>query len=154
MTAKKTAKTSPPPLTGRGKLDALGIDALVEKIIEGKLQREICRDIGVAISSMVDWIAEDDERARRVKEARRAAARTYEEQAEQVIRDAAVRFELAKAKELAHHYRWRASRMDPAYSEKVAIGAATDLPPLRSLSDADLDARIAAKMKELDGQSQ
>jgi transposase len=110
MTAKKTAKTSPPPLTGRGKLDALGIDALVETIIEGKLQREICRDIGVAISSMVDWIAEDDERARRVKEARRAAARTYEEQAEQVIRDAADRFELAKAKELAHHYRWRASR--------------------------------------------
>lgn len=95
-------------------LHAYGIDKLCEQIVEGKLQREIAREIGVGIASLVEWIAKDEERSRRVKEARRLAARVYVETAEQDIRDAADPFELAKAKELAHHKRWYASKMAPA----------------------------------------
>ncbi len=39
------------------------------------------------------------------------------------------------------------AKWDPRrYGEKLAIGGADDLPPIRQLSDADLAARIAAKM--------
>lgn len=41
------------------------------------------------------------------------------------------------------------AKWDPKrYGEKLAIGGATDLPPLQTLSDADLEARIAMLMSQ------
>jgi hypothetical protein len=48
------------------------------------------------------------------------AAQTYDEMAVEVVVEAADPFELAKAKELAVHYRWRAKAANPRkYGDKV-----------------------------------
>jgi hypothetical protein len=117
-----TPKKGPGEKTTRERLDEMGVDALCAQIIDGKMQREICRAMGIAISSLVDWIAADEERQRRVKEARQWAARAYDEEAEQQIRDASEPFELARAKELAHHLRWKATKVAPKdYGDKVDL---------------------------------
>ena len=44
----------------------------------------------------------------------------WDERAGDVIQQAADPFELAKAKELAHHYRWRASKIAPRdYGDRI-----------------------------------
>ena len=46
---------------------------------------------------------------------------------------------------MEQHYRKRASFLDPRrYADKVSVGGAEDLPPLKSASDSELDAKIAA----------
>ena len=50
------------------------------------------------------------------------------ERAETEIRDSADEFELKKAKELAHHYRWKASKIAPRdYGDKLEVNN-TGLP--------------------------
>lgn len=48
------------------------------------------------------------------------AASVWDEKAEQGLEDAADPFELSKHKELAHHYRWRASKIAPRiYGDRI-----------------------------------
>lgn len=80
----------------------------------------IARNIGVSQGSLIAWIAADSERSARTKEARAHTALAWEEKAERGIAEASDPFELSKAKELAHHYRWRASKIAPRdYGDKV-----------------------------------
>lgn len=130
-------------------LDATGIDAICERLTAGDSQRQIAEDLGVSVALLSTWLSAP-ERSARAREARIAAARQFDEKAEAELRAASDPFTLAKAKELAHHYRWKASKASPKeYGEKLAIGGAEDLPPLKGLSDDDLDARIQAKMEKL-----
>ena len=103
---------------GKRELDRLGIDWVCEQITEGKMLREIAREVGCSISAISEWLASPDHSAR-AREARKAAAAAYTEMAEEGIRNAADPFELAKAKELAHHFRWKAAKMDPKYGDKT-----------------------------------
>jgi hypothetical protein len=51
-----------------------------------------------------------------------AAAAAYDEQAEQGLLAATNLFELAKARELAQHLRWRASKINPkAYGDRLEV---------------------------------
>lgn len=100
------------------KLDDIGIDWVCDQITEGKMLREIAEDIGCSISVISVWLARPDHSAR-AREARKAAAATYAEMAEDEIRRAVDPFQLSKAKELAHHFRWKAAKMDPKYGDKV-----------------------------------
>jgi hypothetical protein len=118
---------------GQRKLDELGVEWLCDEILSQKSMRQISDEIGVLQSLLVKWIAADRERSARVRESRKQTAQLWEEMATKVIADASDAFELAKAKELAHHYRWRASKIAPAeYGDKVQIGGASDLPPIQS----------------------
>lgn len=101
-------------------LDLKGIDWLCDQITEGATQREICAELEIGLASLGRWIASKPEHSARVREARISAARVFEEKAGQVIEDAADPFELSKAKELAHHYRWKAAKASPKeYGEKT-----------------------------------
>jgi len=74
----------------------------------------------VSIGTLISWINGDSERSARVREVRIATARIWDEKAESGIENAGDPFELAKAKELAHHYRWRAAKIAPRdYGERV-----------------------------------
>lgn len=99
--------------TSHEKLDALGLDAICEAIVERNSLTKIARDAGVPVSGLLGWIEADPERSARVRETRAVTARLWDEQAEQVINSARDEFELKKAKELAHHYRWRGSKIAP-----------------------------------------
>ena len=70
--------------------------------------------------TLSQWIASDEEHSARAREARIHAARIWDEKALSVIEQALDPFELQRAKELAHHYRWRASKTAPKeYGDKV-----------------------------------
>lgn len=104
----------------RKALDSLGVEAVCEFIYDGESMTSIAKSHGVSIGSLIAWVASDTERSARVKLARVETARIWDEKAERGIEDAADDFELAKAKDLAHHYRWRASKIAPReYGDKI-----------------------------------
>lgn len=137
------------------KLDKLGLEKLCQEIMEPKSMQQICQEIGIAQGSMVTWIAATAERSARVREARIATARMWEEKATTLIEAAKDKFELEKARDLAHHYRWRASKIAPReYGDKMAIGGTDELPAIVTKSTLDVSALptevLAALMKAKD----
>jgi hypothetical protein len=113
-------------------LDALGIDAVCDRIADGATLTAIAAEIEVSKGSLLAWLAADPDRSARAREARSLSARGWDEQAEAEIRRATDAFELAKARELAQHYRWRAAKIAPRdYGDKVQLADAdgNKLPP-------------------------
>ncbi len=101
-------------------------------IADGKTMTEIASAAGVSCGRLSEWLSDDVERSARARDARTLAARLWDEKAEKTIIDAKDPFELARANSLAHHYRWRASKIAPKdYGDKMAIGGADDMPPIR-----------------------
>ena len=118
------------------RLEAFGIDAVCAGIMHPKPMHQIAEEVGVSQGSLVAWIGADAERSARAREARIQTAQMWDEKATCVIEQAQDQFELARARELAQHYRWRASKIAPRdYGDKVAIGGAPDLPPVQSTLD-------------------
>lgn len=108
--------------TATDKLDAFGTDALCEAIAEGSSLTAIAKQVKVSIGSLLSWINADTERSARTREVRSATARLWDEKAEDEIRGAKNALQLAKARELSHHYRWRASKIDPkGYGDKLGV---------------------------------
>ena len=102
------------------KLDAIGVDDICDDIAEGYSMTYIAREAGVAVSSLLAWIEAVPERSARVREVRASMAKVWDEKAEDAIKQAGEDFDLRKAKELAHHYRWRASKIAPKeYGDRV-----------------------------------
>ena len=140
-------KLTRPPVA-RTRCDEFGINAICDMIASGVSMTAISQEIGVSIGSLITWLESDSERSARMREARAKSAKVWDEKAEQVVRDAPDKFELEKARELAHHYRWRAKAIAPRdYGDKVTqehTGAgggpiAIASVDLRNLSDAELE---------------
>ena len=110
----------PAPPIAREKLDAFGIDAICDAIMDCKSMTSIAEALDVSIGSLVAWIGSDPERSVRSREARIRTAQIWEERAESMIINATDHFELIKARDIAHHYRWRASKIAPRdFGDKV-----------------------------------
>lgn len=113
-------------LKGQGesqkKLDAVGIGAVCDSIGEGNSLTLIAQEAGVSIGSLLVWIEADRERSARVRETRTVMARYWDERSERVIEDSEDEFDLKKAKELSHHYRWRAAKIAPReYGDRQTV---------------------------------
>ncbi len=104
----------------RDKCDAFGLDKICELITAGDSMTAIAAQIGVHVSTLIEWSEGDVHRSARMRDARQRSARIWDERAEHVITLAGDPFELNKAKELAHHYRWRAKAIAPReYGDRV-----------------------------------
>ena len=102
------------------RIEAFGFEAVCERLANGVTMTAIAEEIGVTVGKLSQWIASDEEHSARAREARIHAARIWDEKALSVIEQALDPFELQRAKELAHHYRWRASKTAPKeYGDKV-----------------------------------
>lgn len=124
------------------KLDAYGVDAVCADIGDQMSLTAIAKAQGVSIGSLLTWCEADPERSARVREARTLMARYWDERAEVVISEAKDDFELKKARELAHHYRWRGSKIAPKeYGDKMTLAGDPE-SPLQGVTDAQLDARL------------
>lgn len=98
----------------------LSEDDILERIDSGEMLSAIARSVGKSKSMLGRWIAADEGRSARVREARSLAAEAWDAEAEEDIKNARDPFELARAKERAHHLRWRASKISPkVYGDKV-----------------------------------
>lgn len=100
-------------------LDFYGVDWLCDLILDGKTLTAIAEEATVNVSVLVRWIAADEQRSARVNTARRQAGATWDALAEDAISKATTPHQLAVARELAHHWRWRASKIDPNYKDKM-----------------------------------
>lgn len=116
----------------RARLDKVGIDEIVEMIaVEGASLRGIATEVGVSAGSLLTWIEADPERSARVRDARAQLAKLWDEKAEDVLQQADDEFKLKKARELASHYRWRASKTAPReYGDRVEVKATMSLESL------------------------
>ena len=120
VSAKKPASRPSKPPTADERIAKYGEDNVIEALADGKTMTAIAQEIGVSIGVLSAWLSIGDERSARAREARSYAARIWDERAEDAIAEAKEPFELARAKELAHHYRWRASKIAPReYGDKV-----------------------------------
>lgn len=103
-------------------LQDIGIDGLCERLRKGESEVQIARSLGISNSWLSEWINANPERSARAKAARMAAADAYADKAEQVLIEASDPFEIQKARELAHHYRWMAKTRDPRqYGDKQQV---------------------------------
>lgn len=119
--AKRKDKVAPSKLP-REKLDELGDDAFFARVANGESYTRIAESLGIRHHSIEQWIAASDSRSARALEVRTATGKVWDEKAERVLESAADPFELAKAKELAHHYRWRSSKVAPkVYGDKQQV---------------------------------
>lgn len=136
--------------THLAKLDELGVETLCDAIRIPMSMREISDRLGISQSTLCDWIAATPERSARVKAARVATAQHWDNEATELIAKARTPFQLAKAKELAHHFRWRAAKIAPKdYGDKLAIGGASDLPPVQSVAKLDVSGLSTEALAEI-----
>lgn len=104
------------------------IDRIIELISEGKTFRQIAEELKVSKTSLMDFTAKSDHSAR-VREALEYSADSYADKAEQVLLDAKSNLvEIQRAKELAQHYRWKASKRSPKrFGDRIEVDAPNGL---------------------------
>lgn len=104
------------------KKTVLNEDDVIARILNAETYAQIAKAYGVTVGALTHWISGDAQRTARAREARTATANYWDEKAEQVIEQAKDPLELQKARELAHHYRWRAAKIAPKqYGDKVEV---------------------------------
>jgi hypothetical protein len=157
-TAGKKQLTRPP--VARERCTAFGLDEICARITAGESMTAISAAIGVHISTLIEWTQDDPQRTARMRAARENAARVWDEKAELGLAAATDPFELSRAKELAHHYRWRAKAVAPReYGDRVTqehTGAgggpiALAAVDLKGLSDEELQRMQALLSKAASG---
>lgn len=106
-------------------LNGIGIDRFCEMIAEDMSYRDIAKEIGVSKSTIGDWVGSDPGRSARVREALKDSAQVCDAKglaALQGLPDEPTAGQVAKAREIASHYRWRAKARNPAeYGDKVDL---------------------------------
>ena len=136
--------------THLAKLDELGVEMICDAIRIPMSMREISDRLCISQSTLCDWIAATAERSARVKAARVATAQHWDGLATEVIANARTPFQLSKAKELAHHYRWRATKIAPKdYGDKLAVGGSDDLPPVKTAAKLDVSGLSTEVLAEI-----
>lgn len=135
----------------REAIDAYGLDSVCQNISNRMSLTAIAGEVGVSIGSLLTWIEAEPERSARVRETRAATARLWDELAEDEIRTASDDMSLKKAKELAHHYRWRAAKIAPREYGDRQVLAGDPEAPLTGMSEEALDAAISAKLAAMNG---
>lgn len=140
--ATKPAKKRSPGNGNASKLlDALGIDAICAQIRDGLSMTSIAHAAGVSFGTLSNWLAKSVERSAHARDARAAAAQLWDEMALDGIQAAADNFQLTKARDAAHHLRWRASKVAPRdYGDKVDVNQNTTLVGTLDLTLDGVDA--------------
>lgn len=118
----KVDENGVPLKTAQQILDEIGIAQLCEWIIDGRSYRDMSGELGISVGALHHWLNAKDERVHACARARELAAQSFDEKAMETIESAADPFELAKARELATHYRWRAKAVNPKkYGDKQQV---------------------------------
>lgn len=94
-------------------VERVGIDAICASVMTGASLTAISQEMkGVHHSHLIGWIQGNDDRAARVKDARTVASYHFADQALIEIQIANTKDEISRARELANHLRWLASKFN------------------------------------------
>ena len=108
--------------TYQQRLDAFGLDEVLTMLSGGSMLVQVAEAADTPPGALLQWYSKDPDRRTAVLEARRMAAALWDESAEHVVHGASTWFQLEQAKQLASHYRWRASKIDvQGYGDKQSI---------------------------------
>lgn len=110
--------------TARGKIEALGLDAICEMVREGIFWSEIARRLGVSVGSLFAWYTDpsDPEKIARIIEAKKCSAHMYAQKAAEVLHDEMDADFIPRARALAEQYRWMAKIFNrDTYGDKQEI---------------------------------
>jgi len=98
------------------------VDQVVASIYRLESLLEIASKADAPVESLIAWIHGDPIRKAQIQEARANAAVFWDEKAEWLLSAAQDEFSLQKAKELASHYRWRATKIAPrVYGDRQKV---------------------------------
>lgn len=152
---KKTAANSTSGKSLPNEFCGVSEDQILLRIEGGESISCIAASLGKNRSVLWRWLQSDEQRSARAKASREVSAQAYDELAEKVIREAADVFELSRAKEIAHHYRWRASKIAPkVYGDRTTVAGDPEAPieTKQTLDASSLPTEVlAAIMKAKDG---
>lgn len=143
-------------------------DRICELICEGTPLKPICRMDGMpSWRTVYNWINDVPEFAAAMEEARKLGARAIAEEALEIADTPMEGVEITtdekgvseKRGDMLGHRKLRIetrlkllAKWHPReYGDKLAIGGADDLPALRTMSDDQLEARIAALQAKING---
>ena len=102
-------------------IESLGLDAICEELVGGKSIAQIGRDLGVSSQALLVWMRATPERLARIAEAKEDASMAYDDLALRALEDMPIE-EIARAREVAQHYRWRAKVHNPnRYGDKSSL---------------------------------
>lgn len=100
----------------------LDLDTIVEMILQGDSYKTIAQKLNIGLTKLHEFTSNTNHSAR-VREALIISASTFDDKAEQVLLDAKRDMvEIQRARELAQHYRWKASKRAPrVYGDKLDL---------------------------------
>jgi transposase len=99
-------------MSKKSKLDGK-LDTIIELILEGYSYRKIAERLEVPLTTLHDYTSKGEHSAR-AREALEYSAQTFDDKAEEVLINAKSNLtEVQRARELAQHYRWKASKRNP-----------------------------------------
>lgn len=143
-------------------------DAICDRIADGESLRKICdADDMPNKATVFRWLADNPAFSDQYARARESQADTMADDiltiADDGLNDSYVddngnkrtdQDVIARSRLRVEARKWLASKMAPKkYGDKLAIGGADDLPPIKTLSDEQLAAKIAEKMAVLNGRT-
>jgi len=110
--ARKAAKSRPKR--------ELNINEIIEQIVDGQTFRQMAKTFNVPLSTLHDFISKTEHSAR-ARAALELSAAQYADKGEEVLKKAKGNsVEISRARELAQHYRWMASKRNPhKFGDKI-----------------------------------
>lgn len=100
----------------------LDLDNIVEMILQGDSYKTIAQKLNIGLTKLHEFTSNTNHSAR-VREALIISASTFADKAEEVLLNAKRdSIEIQRARELAQHYRWKASKRAPkVYGDKLDL---------------------------------
>lgn len=100
----------------------LDIELICEDILDGLSYRAIAKKYNTNLTAVYNFVS-DEKHSARVNDARSVSADTFVDKAEDALIEAeGTLTEITRARELASHYRWKASKRNPkVFGDKVDV---------------------------------
>lgn len=92
-------------------LNSIGLDPILEHIYKGSNIVDVAKELNISITILLNWL-ENEGHMQRIEEATKFSAEGYISEAGNLLRTAQTDFQLKKAKEVANHGRFMASKLD------------------------------------------
>jgi len=115
--------------------DDLDVDQVLDRIESGESQAEIAESLGVSPPTLCRWLKSDESTAKRSAQAREESAEAWLDKGLGVLSKALYKdagMDAGAARAYAQECARRAAIRNPKYSEKMAIGGAEGLPPIKT----------------------